>query len=502
MPGGGNLPQHSGRSNRPAQPRPGQALIRPRRRGRTARYGTVALTAAFCLIAGMAAMRAAVGGPAGDATALAVPNCPSAPRAAADAADLGSAATATPLGVNATGRAQLARATSQFGHLPVIRVYYAGVPSATEWTTGATGINKSAVVLSFNPTPAQVLSGADNAGLAHFFDSAPRTHAIYYSFYPEPEAHIKSGEFSFSQYKAAWSRVVSIADAAHNPQLHATLILQGQDGRPGDQYNFRNYLPASGVISVIGWDAYPDGTVADQDPQPVPPAQFMGPDVAASRSVGLPFGFAEFALGTSADRPHWLSEVASYLQSSGALFGTLFDASGFPWMVLNDGASIQTWRTLVARSETGAPVSVLPSAPVPPAPTPVPSTPSPHPSPSPTRPASPAAPPAGSRPALTGLSITPGTLVSGHGRHVRIRFRLPRAAQVSVCVLNRQGVVVRWLRRPDLAAGWATVRYYGYGPDGLLPAGRYRILVKASAGTGTTTIRQRLTIIRPGNWAV
>ena len=85
--------------------------------------------------------------------------------------------------------------------------------------------------------------------------------------------------------------------------------------------------------------------MADQDPQPTPPAQFMAPDVAASRSVGLPFGFAEFALGTSADRPPWLYEVASYLQSSGALFGTLFDASGFPWMVLNDCASIQAWRT-------------------------------------------------------------------------------------------------------------------------------------------------------------
>jgi hypothetical protein len=462
------------------------------------RYGTVALTAAFCLLAGTAAMRAAAGGGKDNATALSVPNCSSAPRMAAGTAALGSSATATPLGVNATGHAQLAKATSQFGHLPVIRVYYAGVPSASEWTTGATGINKSAVVLSFNPAPAQVLSGADDARLAHFFDTAPRTHAIYYSFYPEPEAHIKRGEFSFSQYKAAWSRVVSIADAAHNPQLHATLILQGQDGRPGDQYNFRNYLPASGVISVIGWDAYPDGTVADVDPQPTPPTQFMGSDVAASRSVGLPFGFAEFALGTAADRPQWLSEVARYLQSSGALFGTLFDAAGFPWMVLHDSASIQTWRTLVGRSENGAPVPVPPSAPPTRSPKPVPG----RPSPSPTPLASPTLPLAGSPLAVAGLSITPGALASGHGRYVRIRFRLSHAAQVSVCVLNRQGVVVRHLRRPHLAAGWATVRYYGYGPHGLLPAGRYRILVEASDVAGAATVRKRLTIIRPENWAV
>ena len=168
-----------------------------------------------------------------------------------------------------------------------------------------------------------------------------------------------------TQYKAAWARIVSIADKAHNPYLHSTLILQHQDADPGDQYNFRNYLPPGGIISTLGWDAYPKGTVQDQNPQPTPPAQFMGPAVAASKSVGLPFGFAEFALGTQADRPQWLAEVANYLDNSGALFGTLFDAAGFPWMVLHDSPSIQTWRTAVARSAEGLPVSFPTSAPGP-----------------------------------------------------------------------------------------------------------------------------------------
>ena len=117
---------------------------------------------------------------------------------------------------------------------------------------------------------------------------------------------------------------MAIADKAHNSYLHSTLILQGQDARPGDEYNFRDYLPPGGIISTLGWDAYPVGTVADQDPQPTLPAQFMGPDVAASKSIGLPFGFAEFALGTQTDRPQWLNEVANYLDDNGALFGTLF----------------------------------------------------------------------------------------------------------------------------------------------------------------------------------
>ena len=106
---------------------------------------------------------------------------------------------------------------------------------------------------------------------------------------------IKNGQFTFAQYKAAWTHIVAIADAAHNPYLHSTLILQHQDARPGDQVQLQE-LPASQRSyqhSRLGCD--PNGTGDDWDPQPTPPAQFMGPAVAASKSVGLPFGFAEFA---------------------------------------------------------------------------------------------------------------------------------------------------------------------------------------------------------------
>lgn len=249
--------------------------------------------------------------------------------------------------------------------MPVIRAYYpAYVPKPSEWTTGLLGRSHSSVIISFRPLPGQILSGADDAALRRFFDAAPRGHAIYYSYYHEPEAHIKAGEFTLGQYKAAWAHIVTIAAKAHNPCLHATLILQYQDANPGDEYSFRDYLPPGRIISTLGWDAYPEGTW-ENHPQPTPPAQFMGPAVAASKSVGLPFGFAEFALGTQRDRPQWLTEVANYMNSQGALFGTLFDAAGFPLTVLHDSASINTWRTLVARSANGMPVPGSKAAPSP-----------------------------------------------------------------------------------------------------------------------------------------
>lgn len=268
--------------------------------------------------------------------------CLEAPTATTDT-DMG-----TLLGVNATNPGQLSRRTTQFGHLPVLRVYYTGMPDPNLWTTGVQGLNHSAVVVSFRSPPAVVLSGADDTALAKFFDSAPSGYPIYYSYYHEPEPLVQAGTFTATQYKEAWAHIAVIADAARNPYLRSTLILMGWDLDPAAGINWKDYLPAGHVISVLGWDVYPAGTVHDSNPQPTQPAAFMGAAEAASREVGLPFGFAEFALGTHADRPQWLAEVASYLRQTGALFGTLFDSDGFPWMELKDVPSIRAWRAAIA----------------------------------------------------------------------------------------------------------------------------------------------------------
>ncbi len=55
---------------------------------------------------------------------------------------------------------------------------------------------------------------------------------IYWSYYHEPEDNIADGEFTLADYKAAWAPVVSLANAAHNPDLHSTLILMGYDLSP------------------------------------------------------------------------------------------------------------------------------------------------------------------------------------------------------------------------------------------------------------------------------
>jgi hypothetical protein len=377
----------------------------------------------------------------------------------------GTASTATLFGASASNPGSISQATSEFGHMQAVRVFYPGLPASNAWTTGGPGAARSGVVVSFKGLAGTIVSGADDAAISHFFDTAPTSYPIYWSYYPEPERFIDQGLFSISQFRSAWAHIASLANAAHNPALHSTLILTSYDLNPQSGRNWKDYLPGGGVISTLGWDAYPAGTIQDSNPQLTPPASFMGPEIAAARSVGLPFGFAEFALGTQNGRPGWLTEVADYLSSQGAAFGTLFNSPGWPWMQLSDNASIQAWRQVVARSGLNTPVT--PQA------TPTPAAPS--------------------GPQITGLTLSPATIADGD--HITITFSLGQDADVTVCVLDSQGHLVRQLARPHRTAGQVTIGYYGAGANGkLLPAGQYSLLIVASNGSGSDTQQQGITI--------
>lgn len=373
-------------------------------------------------------------------------------------------------GASASSSSALSQTTSQFGHMAIVRVFYPGLPSSNAWTTGAPGLNRSAVVVSFKALAQTILSGSDDAALRHFFDTAPTGHPIYYSYYPEPERYIASGLFTVSEYKAAWAHIVALADAANNPDLQSTLILTSYDLSPQSGRNWKDYLAPGDVISTLGWDAYPAGTVEDKNPQATPPADFMGAAVAASKSAGMPFGFAEFALATQNGRPAWLTDVGNYIASSGALFGTYFDSAGFAGMQLTDSPSISAWRSVIARSGTNVPLA--PNAP----------------------------PKTGAAPSPSGLAISsptaaPATLVASGSDHVRLSFGLSQAADVTICVLNSHGGVVRQLALPGLSAGQHNRRYAGRDTAGhLLAAGKYPILIVASNSKGSATAELTLTV--------
>ncbi len=287
-------------------------------------------------------------------------------------------------GASASTRSWLARSTAEFGHLPIVSSTYRGLPAKDVWTTGAAGFNKSAAVVSFTAPPRKVLSGVYDAALSDFFKTAPSGRTIYYSYDSEPETSIRTHRFRLSRYKAAWAHIVALAHKAHNAGLKSTLILNAADLTAGSGQKWKKYLPAGKVITTLGWNAYPAGTMPDHDPKLTKPANFIGPAVAASKSVGLPFGIAGFALATANGRATWLKEVANYLMASGALFGVLTNSPKLP-LELTDAASIAAWRMIVSRSGTDDPLPIGPapttSPPPTTSPTPQPTTASPSPQP-------------------------------------------------------------------------------------------------------------------------
>jgi flagellar hook assembly protein FlgD len=74
-------------------------------------------------------------------------------------------------------------------------------------------------------------------------------------------------------------------------------------------------------------------------------------------------------------------------------------------------------------------------------------------------------------------------------------FNLSQAADVSMCVLDMSGAVMRQLDRASQPAGWSSTWYFGHDTRGnLLSAGRYPVLITASNADGTATAGTMLMI--------
>jgi beta-mannanase len=132
--------------------------------------------------------------------------------------------------------------------------------------------------------------------------------------------------------------------------LYATLILMqwslmSQSGR-----HWTDYYPGSDVVDVLGWDVYNLGNTSGKYTSP---ATLIDPVIAASRSVGKPFGVAELGAklapsDSGAGRAAWLTGVVTQLRKADALWIEYFDADKanagrFDWR-LRDAASQSAWR--------------------------------------------------------------------------------------------------------------------------------------------------------------
>ncbi|HEY1486740.1 MAG TPA: hypothetical protein VGF84_11605 [Micromonosporaceae bacterium] len=242
--------------------------------------------------------------------------------------------------------AALAAEQASIGTLQAVRVYNTGAPAA--WPGDAGAVNRP-VVVSFKYNPSQINSGAEDSTLRSWFASAPRTNPIYWSYWHEPEDDIANGSFTATAYKQAWTRIAGLARQANNPKLFATLILMGWTVNPASHRNWTDYYAGNSVIDVIGWDVYNSKQAKGLYSTA---SSLLDPVIAASDSVGKPWGVAEMGSikvpsdSSGSGRADWLSSMISYMRQHDALWSTYFNVDwGSDDYRLLDAPSRAVWKS-------------------------------------------------------------------------------------------------------------------------------------------------------------
>jgi hypothetical protein len=239
---------------------------------------------------------------------------------------------------------------SIIGTMHAVRVYYSGAPAA--WPGNAGNVDRT-VIVSFKFNPSQILNGSEDSAMRSWFANAPRDRDIYWVYYHEPEDDIAAGAFTAADYRAAWARLAGLAKQANNPRLHATLVLMQWTLSSSSGRNWLNYYPGSNVIDVLGWDVYnlefKKGAGDYEDPN-----KLLAPVIAASNSVGKPWGVAELGGAkintdpSGSARAAWLKQLTSIMTSNHALWVTYFDLdweNGSYDYRLRDTSSINVWKS-------------------------------------------------------------------------------------------------------------------------------------------------------------
>ena len=243
----------------------------------------------------------------------------------------------------------------KFGRTAAVRIWDEPMPFSwsdqrTEHLSGRT------LVMSFRPKPADVLSGKHDAELRKWFQQAPSTSTIYWSYVHEPETPIDDQRtFTADQYLRAWQHIDKIADSVCRQNMYATLILMGWTANPASKKDWRKYYAGDDVIDVLAFDPY--NGVHDPDRDYYASAEsMMGDAVAVGRAAGKPWAIAEIGSrkipsdSSGAKRASWLNEVAKYARANGALFVTYFQSTRDGEWRLLDQPSKDAWRAAVASS--------------------------------------------------------------------------------------------------------------------------------------------------------
>lgn len=242
-----------------------------------------------------------------------------------------------------------ARIADEIGEPPIVRLYSPGAPPA--WDELILRAGDAAIVVSFKFDPAVVLSGAADARLRAWFAAAPTDRDVYWVYFHEPEDNIEAGAFTAGQFRAAWRHIDWLAQQASSTRLFGTVVLMCWTLDDRADRTWTDYVPAGPPPDVLAWDCY--NRPAETADGYASPDDLFDASVDVSEQVGSRWAIGE--LGSvlaggddGSGRAAWLRSVADYSRERDAAFVTYFHSMIDGAYALNDPASQQAWREIMA----------------------------------------------------------------------------------------------------------------------------------------------------------
>jgi hypothetical protein len=242
-----------------------------------------------------------------------------------------------------TSSTALDEVSSSVGEPAVARVFSDTLPPS--WQILNAQYPDLPLVVSFKADPEEVVAGKHDRYLRDWFESAPGDRPTWWVYFHEPENNVDAGDFTPSQFSAAWGHVAELAETVDNEQLRATMVLMCWTVNPGSGREVTEYADPMLDIDVLAWDCYNYGA---RQGKYLPADEILDRAVEASTAAGAGWGVAELgSLLVSGDngeqRAEWLHEVADYGRSHRADFMTYFHATVGGDFPLDDPESAQAW---------------------------------------------------------------------------------------------------------------------------------------------------------------
>lgn len=252
----------------------------------------------------------------------------------------------------------IANTDALFGKIPVVRIWDPGM--VVDWQNARTKVlDGRTLVMSFRPSPAEVLSGKHDEAFRKWFAEAPANSTIYWNYMHEPEQPIDVDKtVTVDQYRKAWRHLDAIADSVCRPNMYATLVLMGWTARPESKKDWRTYYPGDDVIDVMAWDPYNGAANPGREGIYASPETIFDHVRTASAEAGKPYAIAETGTlllpgDSGSARASWLRAITAYHQKHGALWVTYFNSTNGGEYRLLDVPSRDAWRQAVASSRRG-----------------------------------------------------------------------------------------------------------------------------------------------------